>query len=62
MFDMIEGDDDGTLSWKEFEAFFMAHGWGSFTGAGAGAGAGKGDDGALRASGEGGALRGGSHR
>lgn len=24
LFDMIEGDDDGGLSWTEFEAFFMA--------------------------------------
>ena len=24
LFDMIEGDDDGGLSWAEFEGFFMA--------------------------------------
>lgn len=29
LFDMIEGDDDGTLSWKEFENFFMSSGWAS---------------------------------
>ena len=27
LFDMIEGDDDGTLTWKEFESFFMSAGW-----------------------------------
>ncbi len=27
LFDMIEGDDDGGLSWSEFEAFFLAIGW-----------------------------------
>ena len=27
LFDMIEGDDDGALSWKEFESFFMSSGW-----------------------------------
>eukprot|EP00595_Chromulina_sp_UTEXLB2642_P002594 CAMPEP_0196767890 /NCGR_PEP_ID=MMETSP1095-20130614/42081_1 /TAXON_ID=96789 ORGANISM="Chromulina nebulosa, Strain UTEXLB2642" /NCGR_SAMPLE_ID=MMETSP1095 /ASSEMBLY_ACC=CAM_ASM_000446 /LENGTH=929 /DNA_ID=CAMNT_0042136685 /DNA_START=1108 /DNA_END=3894 /DNA_ORIENTATION=- len=27
MFDMIEGDDNGGLSWKEFESFFMTAGW-----------------------------------
>ena len=29
LFDMIEGDDDGTLTWKEFESFFMSAGWAS---------------------------------
>jgi hypothetical protein len=24
---MIEGDDDNTLSWQEFESFFMSAGW-----------------------------------
>ena len=54
VFDMIEGDDDGTLSWKEFEAFFMGHGWGTYTGTSTGASAGvggKSEDSALRASG-----------
>ena len=27
LFDMMEGDDDGTLSWEEFETFFMSAGW-----------------------------------
>eukprot|EP01039_Chlorochromonas_danica_P007761 gene7761-8572_t len=27
LFDMIEGDDDGGLSWEEFEAFFLSAGW-----------------------------------
>lgn len=29
LFDMIEGDDDGGLSWDEFESFFMGAGWGN---------------------------------
>ena len=29
LFDMIEGDDDGTLTWNEFESFFMSIGWAS---------------------------------
>jgi Ca2+-binding EF-hand superfamily protein len=29
LFDMIEGDDDGVLSWEEFENFFMSSGWAS---------------------------------
>jgi EF hand len=27
LFDMMEGDDDGTISWAEFECFFMSAGW-----------------------------------
>lgn len=27
VFDLIEGDDDDTLSWEEFRAFFMNEGW-----------------------------------
>jgi hypothetical protein len=27
LFDMMEGDDDGTISWTEFESFFMSAGW-----------------------------------
>lgn len=29
LFDMIEGDDDGGLSWEEFESFFLNSGWGN---------------------------------
>jgi Ca2+-binding EF-hand superfamily protein len=28
LFDKIEGDEDGTLSWDEFEQFFLSSGWG----------------------------------
>jgi len=27
LFDAIEGDDNGDLTWEEFETFFLAHGW-----------------------------------
>ena len=30
LFDMMEGDDDGMLSWTEFEGFFMGAGWGTY--------------------------------
>lgn len=36
LFDAIEGDDNGDLTWEEFETFFLAHGW-----ADAGTGTGK---------------------
>lgn len=32
LFDMIENDDDGGLSWEEFEAFFLSAGWTAGTG------------------------------
>ena len=27
LFDVIEGDDNGNLSWEEFESFFLSLGW-----------------------------------
>lgn len=31
LFDMIEADDDGFLSWQEFENFFLSTGWANMT-------------------------------
>eukprot|EP01033_Poteriospumella_lacustris_P002248 gene2248-1646_t len=31
LFDMIEADDDGYLSWQEFENFFLSTGWANMT-------------------------------
>ncbi len=32
LFDAIESDDDGGLSWEEFQSFFLAIGWGNSAG------------------------------
>ena len=34
LFDMMESDDDGALSWDEFEKFFLSVGWASSSGVG----------------------------